>query len=999
MDRDKLLEKLEELRRKLVDKLVKADSEQARLISGIINHIAGIESSLRRTTEEDMALSNEREKIYEIVEEFVKLREGIEQGRYRHFRVSDILKILPETSYPYVLPDTLFGHGAAESIDVSVGRRSFSESLALSIRLIYPGSLSWRYGSLSWFPVEHWSRRLVQFSEHGCERVADIELNSLPEVLQRSLFAYERIPIYRPKTINLRTIAFERRFVGTERIGFAVCPMCGGLSLDIAGDRQRLINRCACGVGREHKRNPPSDYPLIHKIVEFKSPVSPSKPPDPTFSALFDRIEFSNNVGVTEFVYGIQRVFEDRIFQKFYDGKFYGDVYETDGVCFKVNEDFVRLLFDSISSSPNILRDFALLFYLDAIIQQFSATVSPWFLIQVLTSCLAAISGPNSLTTSKNVVESFQTLNDYKEDIIGVLRQVRDEDLSEEQMQAIDEILEYLHALNFAKEEFMNHVKKLFLHSLAHSIKISSVLTLGVSEYELGYFYDENLNQIIIFDTSKGGNGCSETLYYKVLSIGLRQRLKDIYDLWDTKLEKTRDERKVFAEYVPLPSRDFFSYLEENMVSCVSAVSSSILYLYLNDILDSLEKGLTSKQMFDQLKSNIGYLSERVAHNMFAKLQNAEYFQVYRRVQDYGDFFIYRFSPWILFQRLTNADRIEIFANYNGSEDSEKRVESIVKSACNICVDGCPACILFEGCEISFLSQFYISRRLLNSAYQLCTSDFILRIDEERLNEKIQLALDVLSRRGVIILRSYSLDLLLRCAANLVSRDTAKGKVCLKGIFSGIEGDKGYLELKLVAADFSGLGRLEEEHPMVFDTFLILAELLKAKYGDPASCKIHIIAPWIQDVIFYNGVMGVSSNLDLDIFPKDSVRLLEILSYVKSKGGDVKVLALHPKSSNWPIYACDFLVSLAERGIEVYLDVKEPYKTHKKFLITSYGVSEGSRNFTNVSYYYRDDHAPFWQIGTEKFEKVCSILERSTAQKEYIEKFSLEELRKLRETL
>jgi len=197
----------------------------------------------------------------------------------------------------------------------------------------------------------------------------------------------------------------------------------------------------------------------------------------------------------------------------------------------------------------------------------------------------------------------------------------------------------------------------------------------------------------------------------------------------------------------------------------------------------------------------------------------------------------------------------------------------------------------------------------------------------------------------------------------------------------------------------SGIQKLEEEHPMVYDTFLTLAELLKAKYGDATSCKIHIIAPWIEDVIFYNGVMGISSNLDIDIFPRDSVRLLDILGYVKSNGGDVKVVALHPENSKWPRYACDFLILLAERGVEIYLDVKRPFKTHKKFLITSYGVSKGSRNFTNISYYYRDEDAEFFPVETDKYKKNSTIAERTIKEKEYIKHFTAKELKKLRESL
>jgi len=582
MDRVKVLARLDDLNNKLIEKLGQAGPEQIEHISNILSHIAAIRSNLFKTKDEDLAISGERENLYTIIEEFLKLRDDLE--RYRHLSVSDILNFFPETSFPYILPDTLFGHGATESVEVSVGYRRFSESLALAFRLIYPGSLSWRYGTLSWFPAEHWYRQLIDFSESGCERIIDIDLSALPEFLRNSLSAYDKIPIFRPKNINLETIAYERDFIGAERFGFAVCPECGGILLNITGRRLVPINRCSCGARREYRKNPPSDYPLIHKIVKFENPVSPSRKADQIFSGLINSIEFSNNVKVSEFIYGIQRVFEGNVFQKFYNGRFYGDVYETDGLCFKIKDDFLKRLLE-LTFTSKLSRDFLLLFYFDRLIQQFSASISSWFLIQALTSCIAVFSEGNSIDTYADAVEAFQGINDRRDDALNMLQELRGEDLSNEQKDNMDEILTYLSSITFEKGAFLGHIKKLFLHSLAHSLKISSILTLGVSEYDLGYFYDEHLNQIVIFDTVRGGNGCCETLFRKLLSLGLRERLKDIYEMWDTKLEKVSDERKIFAEYVPFPSKDLFSYLEENMESCISATSSSLLYTYLNDIL------------------------------------------------------------------------------------------------------------------------------------------------------------------------------------------------------------------------------------------------------------------------------------------------------------------------------------------------------------------------------------------------------------------------------
>jgi len=111
---------------------------------------------------------------------------------------------------------------------------------------------------------------------------------------------------------------------------------------------------------------------------------------------------------------------------------------------------------------------------------------------------------------------------------------------------------------SISKEKTALHfIKEILTHSIKHYVLISAMILLGVDDKDIRGHYERGGVDIYLYDNLPDGNGCCETLS-QMMKIQLKERIQALRDAIEKDIAVT------------LPSKDFYSILEELICGCKS---------------------------------------------------------------------------------------------------------------------------------------------------------------------------------------------------------------------------------------------------------------------------------------------------------------------------------------------------------------------------------------------------------------------------------------------
>ena len=271
---------------------------------------------------------------------------------------------------------------------------------------------------------------------------------------------------------------------------------------------------------------------------------------------------------------------------------------------------------------------------------------------------------------------------------------------------------------------------------------------LGVDDNDIRSHNSAQNSQIFLYDNLTDGNGCSETLS-KLTKITSKLRVKAIRDA----IEKDTP--------VTLPSKDFFSVLEEFMSGCKAEKADSLYLKLLTNpttarlVQDSTDDS-TRQQLLKKLSQTYSLDDYTLSHLDALLRYQSHYFVLSRLVKH--ELFVYKLVPEAFVLRLPEEERMSLAPE--NALDHTRAALSKVQDALEMCVDGCPVCLYTRYCESSvFLMRYVLSRRLVEHVYRIVRDKSLVDVARVPRDETLQTAIEALRSNDFAYIRAKSTEL------------------------------------------------------------------------------------------------------------------------------------------------------------------------------------------------------------------------------------------------
>jgi len=705
--------------------------------------------------------------------------------------VDDFISVQPLLKYPAKIPGTLFESEKSRKVVVEVPGRKSPDQINVDemMTMLFPGLLTFRYRKLRKVPVGRWSPFKYRVAPPvSAVFVTDRDRFDVQRDLLPSDYPAESSTISVHIPLELRLSEIGQDFVRREdqleetdaepieaesNLYLELCTRCGAVQ---DGDET-----CACGRNFLVYAAPPKSYPLIWNIVDSKENEAISG--DPVFGQIFSEVSFSANTTVKKILYGFERRFKANTWRIYYD-TLYGDAFKADGVRFKVSRKIIEDLVKHISEKDSLLlRDLRILQYANelhrAIVRnKYDFTFSQSLLIAKALLVEALMHGTPKTVEDVDVI--FETAKKQPQKLLDgleLLKKVSDifVPLNEEELGHLLEICTS-EASNVVKEDQSLHrfVLDVFAHSLKHYVLTSAMILLGVDERDLRSHHTQTEDQLFLYDNLPDGNGCCETLR-KFAKVSFSKRVSAVRDA----LEKDTP--------VTLPSKDFFSILEEFLVGCKAERADSVYIKLTRDpqvatvIQASATDDKVRQNLLLRLKQDFAFDEYTISH-LDALFRTESHFHVLKNLND-EDFFIFKLVPEALVLKLSENDKLRICPDT--TVELDKAVLGKVQDALEMCVDGCPLCLYGSFCEMGiFLMKYFLSRRLVETCYKIVRDKFSVDVERLPRDKLLERSIEVLSSSKVLYLKASptNLSLLMETAFSLLGQPVADSKVYIKMI-------------------------------------------------------------------------------------------------------------------------------------------------------------------------------------------------------------------------
>lgn len=426
--------------------------------------------------------------LYENAKNLFQMIETVKRMR-QDAKPSYIDDFIPSISPPpFTMPKSLFDPQGIEGIAVDVSGRVYSERAELALALLFPGSVTYRYG----FPVKVCCGRWFQ---SGRARLSSLhELDPEPQFDLKE--GKKAVKVYKPLT--LRAFRLPRPH--------QICVECLSLS---DGDEN-----CGHSAPRIPIRRLPSDYPIIKKL-ELSRTEEGKKEIQMPMSLIVSEATFLPEIEVGIALIGFERVASvrggSRQIRVIYDPPI-GVKIKTAGISFKVklNGDFIRAV---LGFNLILRRDIILQLLANELADIMSDVGLPSYYHEPLLSAVISAIGLDEVVDEDAVTSRLHDSSF----VVRVIEALNTEFMFSEgtlpDSQLIRRVLESLQSLTLTESELRLRLYRTILHSLAHVFLLATAIASGSQLDDIDYLINEKEAEIIIFDAVSGGNGSSKTAF------------------------------------------------------------------------------------------------------------------------------------------------------------------------------------------------------------------------------------------------------------------------------------------------------------------------------------------------------------------------------------------------------------------------------------------------------------------------------------------------------
>jgi hypothetical protein len=702
--------------------------------------------------------------------------------------IDDYIASHPGLKYPMKIPSKLFESEKVRKVIVIVPRpreQPIRDEVSVDemMSLLFPGLLTFRYGRLHKVPIGRWSPLRyrvspnIQVSEHFL-----VEKLQLPPDYP-SINPKEKVFV--PVEVNLKDVGeYVRReedatdaemLESDSMLYLQFCTRCGAVH---DGDET-----CSCGEKYLVFSAPPKSYPLVWNIVKIE--IEKDLPADPIFKKFFKSIAFSPDTNVSKILYGFERRYKGLTWRVFYD-TLYGDSFKTDGVHFKVSEKLCEEVYEKIRKDyPFLARDLRILEWIWMLYDCANKRYGLAFL-QVLTIVKASLIGyffryreiprifediDKIFSIIANDVKLLVNGLEYVGRISEVTFPLTEEELGRLANECIKTALERIAKPKTA----LSFINEVLTHSIKHYLLISAMILLGADDKDIRGHYYRGTKDIYLYDNLPDGNGCCLTLS-NMMKIPLKDRIQALRDAIEKDVAVT------------LPSKDFYTILEELISGCRAEHADSIYLKLLTDpkTMKLVERSAISDEIRQNVLKDLQQkfsLDDYSISHIDALLRYVSHCKVLKHVKN-EELFIFRIAPEMLIIRLNENEKRDISPE-SALQNLDRDVLAKVQDALEMCLDGCPMCLHVIFCEMSaFLSRYMLSRRLVEVAYRMIRDSVLIDVSRATPDEVLCEALKILESEDVVYLKASPPDFqnLLKISYSLLGQPIGKRKIYIRNI-------------------------------------------------------------------------------------------------------------------------------------------------------------------------------------------------------------------------
>jgi hypothetical protein len=430
----------------------------------------------------------EIKKLYENANSLFQMIETIKRTK-QDAKPSYIDEFIPSISPPpFTMPRTLFDPQGTEQITIDVSGRIYSERAELALALLFPGSITYRYGT----PIKVYCGRWFQ---SGRARLSSLhELDPDPQFELKE--AYRTFKVYKPLTLRAFRLPTP----------YQICMECLSLS---DGDEN-----CGHSAPRIRVKRLPSNYPITIKL-ELSRTEGEKKEVQMPMTLIVPEVTFLPEIEVGVALIGFERTASIRggyrQIRIIYDPPI-GIKIKTTGLSFKVrlNDDFVKTILDS---NRILRRDIILQLIANELAYIMSDIDLPSYYHEPLLSAIILAIGLDEVIDEGTVTSRLHDSNFVDKVINALNTEFTFREGARPDALLTQRVVESLQSLTITENNLRIKLYQTILHSLAHVFLLATAITSGSQLDDIDYIVNEDKAEIIIFDAVSGGNGSSKTAF------------------------------------------------------------------------------------------------------------------------------------------------------------------------------------------------------------------------------------------------------------------------------------------------------------------------------------------------------------------------------------------------------------------------------------------------------------------------------------------------------
>ena len=475
------IDKIRSTIKKIDDDNLKFDLiEKFGSISKLNSSLIDITKSQKEINMDDF---EKKKKLFRVAEEIRLL------GKYST-HLDAFVRLLSDA--PYTLPSNYFEPETALTTIIDLPRnnpRYKTEQTGLALQVCFPGSTTFRYGLPRKILCGDFSRNFLS------------DLRSVHEISDEpEEFQIGDASVYSVKTLKTLPVFGNK---------FFVCPIC--LSADVDEPCVHMTKKMVL-------RKAPSSFPIKeHAEVSRQSLVNSKSFPEP-LNQIIEKITFLKELKIGTAYLGFTRTVGNVTNRIDYD-PYIGYVTQTKSISFsikKIDDEFLN----SIMEQSYLSRDLII----DVVFNYFSESLKdndvPRYHTELFLSSFIKALQLDRINNDFNYNEIIQKISsgDWVDTALNELHNeiqlYSGQFLTSDEKQT--EIFQHIASLNLDTVILKNHLKKLIVNSIAHTLFLAGCTTSGSLYDDLDYsvnYEGDDPKEILLFDSANGGNGASELIY------------------------------------------------------------------------------------------------------------------------------------------------------------------------------------------------------------------------------------------------------------------------------------------------------------------------------------------------------------------------------------------------------------------------------------------------------------------------------------------------------